>query len=82
MEGQTWHEKKKYENQAQLDKKHQNHSSKLFLVGFKDVSRPRCPGVPEGIRHDEIEESEYDADDGRAKEKVPEENDFPVVHYP
>src|SRR5438128_1393016 len=63
---------------AQLNRK----AAELCFIRFKDVSCPRCPGVPKSVGHDKIEDGKYDTDDKCAEEKVPEENDFVVFHCP
>jgi hypothetical protein len=80
MQRQSWHEKEKYEHDAQLDEEEQNQSSKFFLVDFEQMCRPGCAGVPKQERSAEIEQREYEADDKRGEEKVPKENDFIVFH--
>jgi hypothetical protein len=80
MQGQGWHKKQKYQHDAQLDEKHQYQSSELFFVDFEKMCCPRHRRVPKGVRRDEIEQSKCNADDKRAEEKVPEENDLFVFH--
>jgi hypothetical protein len=80
MQGQGWHKEQKYQHDAQFDEKQQDQFSKLLLVHFKEVGRPRSPRVPKGIRRDKIEEGECNADDKCSEEKVPEEDDFFVFH--
>jgi hypothetical protein len=80
MESQRWHKEQKNHNDAELDEKHQNQSSKLFFVDFKEMRRPGFGGIPKNVRRDEIEEGECNADDKSAQEKIPEEDDFFVFH--
>jgi tRNA G10 N-methylase Trm11 len=80
MQSQRRHEKEKYEQDAQLDKKQENQSPKFFLVDFEEMRRPGCAGVPKQKRCAEIEQCEQEADDKCGQEKVPEENNFVAVH--
>jgi tRNA G10 N-methylase Trm11 len=80
MQSQCRHEKEKYQQDAQLDKKQENQSSKFFLVDFEEMRRPRCAGVPKQERRGEIEQSEDQANNECGEEKVPEENNFVAVH--
>src|SRR5439155_19223582 len=76
MQSQSWHQKEKYEDDAQLDEEQQHQSAEFFFVDFEEACRPGCAGVPKQERRAEIEQSEYEADDKCAEEKVPEENDL------
>lgn len=80
MQSQRRYEKEKYEQDAQLDKKQENQSSKFFLVDFEEVRREGCTGFPKQQRRAEIEQSEDEPDNERGEEEVPEENDFLAVH--
>ena len=80
MQSQRRHEKEKYEQDAQLDKKQENQSSKFFLVNFEEMRRPICAGVPKQERRAEIEQSEEQANNECGEEKVPEENDPFSLH--
>ncbi len=80
MQSQRRHEKEKYEEDAQLDKKQENQSSKFFFVDFEEMRRPICAGVPKQERRAEIEQSEEQADNKGGEEKIPEENNFVAVH--
>jgi hypothetical protein len=80
MQSQRWHEKEKYEHDAELDKKEQDQPSEFFLVDFEEMRCPRCAGFPKQQRCAEIEQREDQADDKGGEEKVPEENNFLAVH--
>jgi hypothetical protein len=80
VESQRRHEKEKYQHDAQLDEEQQNQSAEFLFVDFEEMRRPRCAGVPKQERRTEIEQSEYEADDKGAKEKVPGENDLFAFH--
>jgi hypothetical protein len=80
VQGQCRHQKEKYEHDTQLDEEQQNQSAEFFFVDFEEACRPGCAGVPKQERRTEIEQSEYEADDKCAEEKVPEENDLLAFH--
>jgi hypothetical protein len=80
MQGQGWHEKQKYQHDAQFDEKYQDQSAKLLFVDFKEIRRPGDAGSPKQVRRDEIKQGECDADDECAQEKIPKEDDFCVFH--
>jgi hypothetical protein len=80
MQGQSWHQKEEYEHDTQLDEEQQHQSAEFFFVDFEEVRRPGCAGAPKQERRAEIEQSEYEADDKCAEEKVPEENDPFAFH--
>ncbi len=80
MQGQGWHKEQKYQHDAQFDEKQQDHSSKLPFVDFKEMRRPGYAGIPQHVRRDKIKERECNADDKRAQEKIPEEDDCFVFH--
>ena len=52
----------------------------FFLIGFEEMRRPRCAGVPKQKRRAEIQQCEQEADDKCDQEKVSEENDFVAVY--
>lgn len=80
MQGQSGHKEEKYQHDAQLDKKQQNHSPELLLLNFEEMRRPGYPGIPEQRGSDKIEQGKRKPDDKCAEEKVPEENDLFVFH--
>ena len=80
MQSQSWHQKEKYEDDAQLDEEQQHQSAEFLFVDFEEACRPGCAGVPKQERRSEIEQSEYEADEKCAEEKVPEENDLFAFH--
>ena len=80
MQSQRWHEKEKYEHDAELDEKQQDQSAEFFLVNFEEMHGPCCAGVPEQQCRAEIKQREDQADDKCGEEKVSEENDFVAVH--
>ena len=76
MQSQSWHQKEEYEHDAQLDEEQQHQSAEFLFVDFEEACRPGCAGVPKQERRAEIEQSEYEADNKRAEEKVAGENDL------
>jgi hypothetical protein len=44
------------------------------------MRRPGYAGIPQHVRRDKIKERECNADNKRAQEKIPEEDDFRVFH--
>ena len=80
MQRQSWHEKKEYYDDAHLDEKQQDQSSKFFFVDLEQMRRHGCAGFPKEERHAQIEQSEYETDDECAEEKVPEKNDLVAFH--
>jgi len=80
MQGQGWHKEQKYQHDAQFNEKQQDHSSKLPFFDFKEMRRPGYAGIPQHVRRDKIKERECNADDKRAQEKIPEEDDCFVFH--
>ena len=80
MERQSWHEKKEYYDDAHLDEKQQDQSSKFFFVDLEQMRRHGCARFPKEERHAEIEQGEYEADNECGEEKVPEKNDLVAFH--
>src|SRR5438094_9342931 len=80
MQSQSWHQKEKYEDDAQLDEEQQHQSAEFLFVDFEEACRPGCAGVPKQSRRSEIEQREDETDDKCAEEKVAEENDLFAFH--
>ena len=80
MKRQCWHEKEKYEHDAQLDEKHQDQSAEFSFVDLKEMRGPGDTGVPKEVGRDKIEQGKYEANDKCAEEKIPKENDLLAFH--
>ena len=55
MQRQSWHEKKEYYDDAHLDEKQQDQSSKFFFVDLEQMRRYGCARFPKEQRRAEIE---------------------------
>jgi hypothetical protein len=80
MQSQRWHEKEKYEHDAQLDEEQKDQSPEFVLVNLKQMRGPRNRSVPKQSRRRKIKQGEYEADDKCAEETVAQENDFFAFH--
>jgi len=80
MQRQSWHEKKEYYDDAHLDEKQQDQSSKFFFVDLEQMRCHGCTSFPKEEGRAEIKQGECNTDDKCAEEKVPEENDLIAFH--
>jgi hypothetical protein len=70
MQSQGWHKKQKYQHNAQVHEKYQDHSSKLLFSILKKCVAQATAGMPKHARRDKIKEGECNTDDKCARRKT------------
>jgi hypothetical protein len=82
MQSQRRHKEQEHDHDPDLQKEKKNDSSEFFLINLEQMNHPRCPGIPKRVGENEEKKNEDNADDKRAEEEVPKENDFLALHVP
>src|ERR1700738_1038705 len=80
MQSQRRHKEQEHDHDPGLQKEKQHDSSEFFLINLEQMNHPRCPGIPKRVGENEEKKNEDNADDKRAEEEVPKENDFLALH--